>query len=79
MKVPCGCSAAVEEGNYEYGPRANQRADIWNPSNPTKGYVSDSFTDLQAMYGSIAAAGKRETRTSASRLFRVTVEATALQ
>lgn len=41
-------------------------------------YTSNSFTDLQAMYGSIAVAGKSQAQTSAPRLFRVTVEATAV-
>src|SRR5438309_8737894 len=41
-------------------------------------YKSDSFTDLQALYGSIATAKQKQSRTSAPQVFRVTVEATAV-
>ena len=75
-----GCSSNNGARSTANGPMA---ASVWKLAPGDRlvyqlKYTSNSFTDLQAMYGSAAVAGQRQPRTGGPRLFKVTVEATAV-
>ncbi|HVQ39431.1 MAG TPA: HEAT repeat domain-containing protein [Pyrinomonadaceae bacterium] len=75
-----GCSSNNGAPSTANGPMA---ASVWKLAPGDQlvyrlKYTSNSFTDLQAMYGSVAVAGQRKARTGSPRLFKVTVEATVV-